>query len=166
VLSQAPSRVCAQPILTNTPSVWSNLLHGIINRPPVVGTNPGRTNQTALTNMPPPASGRTNSHGVIPPGQNPSPTLPRDVQTIVQQFQQQRAQLMNNLQAATDAQRQQVLGQLEQLRDQLQAQLEAITAQAREQALDMRSHFGGHFAPGNGSGGGLTPTGHGGKPRP
>jgi hypothetical protein len=30
----------------------------------------------------------------------------------------------------------------------------------------MRSQFGGHFAPGNGSGGGLNPTGHGGKPRP
>jgi type II secretory pathway pseudopilin PulG len=88
------------------------------------------------------------------------------LQTLLQQFQQQRNQLMNRLQAATDAQRQQVLQQLEQVRDQLQSQLQAISAQARDQALDMRGQFGGHFAPGNSSGGGPASSGHGGKPRP
>jgi hypothetical protein len=92
--------------------------------------------------------------------------MPRDVQTLLQQFQQQRDQLVNGLQAATGAGRQQVLGQLEQIRDQLQGQLQAITAQARDQALDMRGQFGGNFAPGSSSGGGPTSSGHGGKPRP
>jgi hypothetical protein len=73
---------------------------------------------------------------------------------------------MNGLQAATDAQRQQVLQQLEQLRDRLQSQLQALTALARDQALDMRGQFGRNFAPGNSSGGGPASSGHGGRPRP
>ncbi len=166
--NQSPTSTGTPPVLTNTPPVWTTLLHGIANLYPWWGTNVWWTNHTAFTNAAPAQSTATHTHGrgIIPPGYTPPPTLPRDVQTLVQQFQQQRTQLMNSLQAATDAQRQQILGQLEQLRDQLQTQLQAITAQAREQALDMRSQFGGHFGPGNSSGGGPTSPGHGGKPRP
>jgi molecular chaperone GrpE (heat shock protein) len=87
------------------------------------------------------------------------------VQTLLQQFQLQRKQLISSLQTATDAQRQQILQQLESVRDQLQSQLQAITAQAREQAVDMRGQFGRNFGPGNSSGGGPSSSGHGGKPR-
>ena len=166
VLLYVPSRVGAQPILTNTPSVWTNLLQGTTNRHTVGGHHPGRTNQTTVTSTPPPGRRHGNPHGIIPPGQTPSLSLPKDVQTIVQQFQQQRAQLQSSLEDSTVAQRKQILQQLEALRDQLQAQLQAITAQAREQALDMREQFSGRYPPANGSGSGVNPTGHGGKPRP
>jgi hypothetical protein len=167
VLSQAPSPVCAQsPGPPPLPPVWTNLLHGISNDYSWWGTNVWWTNHTAFTNSVPPPGVTTNRYGIISPGQAPPTTLPRDLQTLLQQFQQQRNQLLNGLQAATDAQRQQVLQQLEQVREQLQSQLQAITAQAREQALDMRGRFGGNFAPGNSSGGGPASSGHGGKPRP
>ena len=166
VLLYVPSRVCAQPILTNTPSVWTNLLHGTTNRGNGGGHHTGSTNHTTVPTKPPPGRGHGNSHGIIPPGQTPSPSLPTDVQTLLKQFQQQRAQIQSSLQNTTDAQRQQILQNLEALRDQMQAQLQAITAEAREQALDMRSQFGPGFKPGNSSGGGVNPTGHGGKPRP
>jgi uncharacterized protein (DUF1800 family) len=162
---QHPGRTNAAPVVT-TPPVWTNLLHGITS-PYAWGTSVWWTNSTAFTN---PAPSRTvatnNGHGIIAPGQTPSTTLPRDVQTLLQQFQQQRKQLMNSLQEATDAQRQQILQQLQSVRDQLLNQLQAITTQAREQAVDMRGQFGGHFAPGNSSGGGPGSSGHGGKPRP
>jgi len=166
VLPQVPSRVCAQPILTNTPSVWTNLLQGTTNSHTRGGHHTGSTNHPTVPSKPSPEQGHGNPHGIIPAGQTPSPSLPKDVQTLLQQFQQQRAQLQSSLQDSTEAQRKQILQQLEALRDQLQAQLQAITAQAREQALDMRSQLGGHYAPGSGSGSGLNPTGHGGKPRP
>jgi len=162
-LAQGPSRALAQPILTNTPSVWTNLLQGTTNRHHGGGQSTGSTNHTTGTGR---GNGHGNPHGVIPPGQTPSASLPKDVQALLQQFQQQRAQIQSSLEDATEAQRKQILQQLEALREQLQAQLQAITAEAREQALDMRSQFGGHFAPGNSSGGGVNPTGHGGKPRP
>ncbi|MGA2657608.1 MAG: hypothetical protein ABSH34_08815 [Verrucomicrobiota bacterium] len=167
VLSQVPSQVCAQS--TNPPplpAVWTNLLHGIANGYSWWGTNVWWTNHTAFTNTAPPPRAATNRYGIIPPGLAPPTTLPRDMQTLLQQFQQQRRQLMNGLQAATDAQRQQVLQQLEQLRDRLQSQLQALTALARDQALDMRGQFGRNFAPGNSSGGGPASSGHGGRPRP
>ena len=164
--NQPPASTNTPPVLTNAPSVWTNLSHGITSPFSGWGTNVWWTNHTAFTNTAPPPWAATNRCGIIPPGQAPPLTLPRDMQTLLQQFQQQRNQLMNGLQAATDAQRQQVLGQLESVRDQLQSQLQAITAQAREQALDMRGQFGGNFAPGNSSGGGPTSSGHGGKPRP
>ena len=155
------------PVVTNAPSVWTNLLHGNgkAGRYSPWGTNVWWTNATAFTNAAPSHTAAGNKHGIIPPGQNPSATLPRDVQTLLKQFQQQRNQLMNGLQNATDSQRQQILQQLEQVRDQLQSQLQSITTQAREQALDMRGQFGRNFAPGHSSGGGSTSSGHGGKPR-
>ena len=166
VLLYVPLRVCAQPILTNTPSVWTNLLQGTTNRGKGGGHHTGSTNHTTVPSTPPPEKHHGNPHGIIPPGQTPSPSLPKDVQTLLQQFQQQRAQIQSSLQDTTEAQRKQILQNLEALRDQLQAQLQAITAEAREQALDMREQFGGHFAPGHFSGSGVNPTGHGGKPRP
>jgi hypothetical protein len=102
---------------------------------------------------------------VIAPGQSPPPNLPKDVQALLGQFQQQRNQLMSNLQGATEAQRQQVLGQLGQLREQLQAQIEGMRRQAKSQVVDMRQQFAGHFGPGNASQGGSASPGHGGKPR-
>ncbi len=158
VLSQAPSQVCAQ---STTPPItwWSSGF-------PVQRTNGWWTNQTRFTNRSaPPKFSTNNTHGIISPGQTPSATLPNSVQTLLQQFQQQRNQLMNNIQGLTEEQRQAVLGQLQQLRDQLQSQLQAITDQAREQAVNMRSQFGGHFAPGGSSGGGPGSSGHGGRPR-
>ena len=130
------------------------------------GHHTGRTNQTTVTSTPPPGRRHGNPHGIIPPGQTPSLSLPKDVQTIVQQFQQQRTQLQSSLEDRPWPNASKSWQQLEALRDQLQAQLQAITAQAREQALDMREQFSPGFAPGKGSGSGVNPTGHGGKPRP
>jgi hypothetical protein len=153
------------PVVTNAPSVWTNLLHGATGRGSAWGSNQWWTNYAAFTNTSPPSRATDNRFGTIPPGQTPSATLPRDVQALLKQFQQQRNQVMSGLQNATDSQRQQILQQLEQVRDQLQSQLQSITTQAREQALDMRGQFGPHFAPGGSSGGGSTSSGHGGKPR-
>jgi len=189
-LSQAPSVVCAQstnaaphwwtnlpsdwtnhppawtnvpPILTNLPPAWTNILRGLRNRSPW-GTNMWWTNRLSFTNSLPPRA-ITNRHGIILPGKTAPPDLPRDVQALLQQFQQERNQLASSLQGATDAQRQQILQQLSQMRDQLQAQLKDMTQRNREQLDDMRKAFGQHFGPGNAPGGGSTPTGHGGKPQ-
>jgi len=154
MLSQMPSEVRAQPVLTNTPSVWTNLLRGTASRNSPLGTALSGTNHTALANAAPLPTAKSNKHSIIRPGQALPTTLPKDVHSLVQQFQQQQ----NLLLASTGPQRQQLLEQLQQMRDQLQAQ-------AREQALDMRSQFGGNFAPGNVAGGGVTSSGHGGRPR-
>lgn len=135
---------------------------------PVSAQMPGPgwwTNTSSLTNLPA-VRGKKKTQGVIPHGKNAASDLPKDVQSLIQQFQQESKQLMNSLQGANDAQRQQVLQQLSQLRDQLQGQLRDMTQQARDQALDMRSRFGGNFGPGNAPGAGGPPTSGHGKPRP
>ncbi len=147
MLPQMPSQVCAQPVLTNTPAIWTKLLHG--------GTNHAASTKAA------PSPTVKNDKSVIRPKQALPTTLPKDVHSLLQQFQQQQ----NLLLASRGEQRQQLLAQLEQLRDQLKAQLSDIQAQAREQALDMRSQFGGNFAPGSAAGGGAVSSGHGGRPR-
>lgn len=150
------------PVFTNLPPIWTNILHGLTNRSPW-GTNIWWTNHITFTNHLPPII-RTNLHPpVIPPGGTGSPRLPKDVQTLLQQFQQQRNQLISSLDGASDAERQQVLQQLETLREQLQTQLAALREQMRDQLNGMRQQFGGHFAPGNAS---IDPgSSHGGRPR-
>jgi len=193
MLSQMPSQVCAQPMDPSpTPAVIAptNQSHGATNRYSPSGiaafrnalsrstghgtTNlysPGeatvrQANPTALAKTAPPPAVRTKKHSIILPGQTLPTALPKDVQSLLRQFQQQSNQLMASLQKTdTDAQRQRVLQDLAQLRDQLQTQLKDMSAQAREQALDMRLQFGGNFAPGNAAGGGAAPSGHGGRPR-
>jgi gas vesicle protein len=70
------------------------------------------------------------------------PELPADVQTIVQQFQQDRTRLMNQLKACSDEQRQEVLKEMEQLRTQLREQIRQFREQARQQAEQMRTRLG------------------------
>lgn len=147
---------------TNLPPAWTNFLGGRTNRNSW-GTNYWWTNHVTLTNRPvPPRLNPTNVHPVIHPGQNASTSLPKDVQTLVKQFQTQRQQLINSLATASDTERQQVLQQLESLRQQLQEQVAELRNEALDQAKTMK--FGGHFGPIN------VPqesgdTGKGGKPR-
>ena len=92
--------------------------------------------------------GRTGTGRMIPP---PSPSVPShvnppqtpaDVQTTIQQFQQSRQALMNQLESATEEQRQAILGELEQLREQMRDQLDTLRQQAQDQAQQMQSRFG------------------------
>jgi hypothetical protein len=150
------------PVFTNLPPAWTNLLGGLTNR--------WWTNVSGLTNSVPPPIG-TNSHArTIPPGRHaPPPNLPQNIQGLLEQFQQQRNQLVGNLQSASDQQRQQVLGQLETLRQQLQSQLQEFRRQMVDQAKTMPANFnsGNHFAPLNApdTPSQPTPGTHGGKPR-
>jgi vacuolar-type H+-ATPase subunit H len=68
--------------------------------------------------------------------------LPTDVQTIVQQFQQDRTKLMSQLKTCSDEQRQQILQDMEQLRSQLREQVHKLREQAQQQAEQMRNRFG------------------------
>lgn len=68
--------------------------------------------------------------------------LPADVQTIVQQFQQDRTRLMSQLKTCSDEQRQQILQEMEQLRTQLRDQVCQLREQAQQQAEQMRNRFG------------------------
>jgi glutamate-1-semialdehyde aminotransferase len=93
------------------------------------------------------------------------------VQTVAQQFQAQRNQLIAALTSTTDAtQRAAILGQLQSLRDQLQQQLQSIATQARNQAQQMQQQFGPQRRPdlggtgGTGGNSGSTSPG-GGRPR-
>jgi hypothetical protein len=70
------------------------------------------------------------------------PELPADVQTIVQQFQQDRTRLMSQLKTCSDEQRQQILKEMEQLRTQLRDQICQYRDQAQQQAEQMRNRFG------------------------
>ena len=70
------------------------------------------------------------------------PELPTDVQNIVQQFQQDRTRLMNQLRTASDEQRQQILKEMEQLRTQLREQISQFREQAQQQAEQMRTRLG------------------------
>jgi UDP-glucose 6-dehydrogenase len=161
VLSLMPSRLCAQPVLTNTPSVWKDLLGGLAEHSALWGTN----STTLADAAPAPASRAKQRHPAARPAPAAPAPLPKDVQALSRQFQQKRDQLMRSLATANDAQRKQTLQQLEQLREQLKSQMSELAAQAREQALDMRAQFGGDFAPGSAAAGGAVSSGHGGRPR-
>jgi len=86
------------------------------------------------------------------------PELPADVQTIVQQFQQDRTRLMNQLKTCSDEQRQEVLKEMEQLRTQLREQIRQFREQAQQQAEQMRTRLGNNrdrvLEQGAGKGGG------------
>lgn len=68
--------------------------------------------------------------------------LPADVQTIVQQFEQDRARLMSRLKTCTEEQRQQILQEMDQLRTQLRDQVSKMREDARQQAEQMRNRLG------------------------
>jgi hypothetical protein len=70
------------------------------------------------------------------------PALPADVQTIVQQFEQDRTKLMSQLKTCSDEQRQQILKDMDQLRTQMRDQISKIRDDARQQAEQMRIRFG------------------------
>ena len=68
--------------------------------------------------------------------------LPTDVATIVQQFQQDRTKLMNQLKTCSDDQRKQILQDMEQLRTQMRDQVAKLREQCQQQAEQMRNRFG------------------------
>jgi hypothetical protein len=70
------------------------------------------------------------------------PELPADVQTVVQQFEQERTRLMSQLKTSSDEQRQRMLQDMEQLRTQLRSQVVQIREQAQQQAEQMKNRFG------------------------
>jgi hypothetical protein len=86
------------------------------------------------------------------------------VQSVIQQFQQQRNQLASQLNSASDAERQQILQQLSALREQLQSQLAGWQEQAFQQAQQMKSKFNNNFGPANQNPG--APGSSTGRPRP
>jgi hypothetical protein len=133
------------------------------------GTNYWWTNLASVSNKPPP--GRTNRQTPYFPASNskqPNSQLPGDVQSIINQFQQQRNQLENVLNNMTQQQREAALQQLEALREQWQEQLQTISATLREQTLQMQGQFNNQFGPvtrGTGGSGSSGAGGGGGKPR-
>ena len=68
--------------------------------------------------------------------------LPADVETLVQDFQRDREQLMTQLKTCSDEQRQQILQEMEQLRTQLRDRVTDLREQAQQQAEQMRNRFG------------------------
>lgn len=170
-----PPRWTNSPRLSNFPSLPTNLPPVWTNQPPV-GTNypAAWTNlPPAWTNRPPAAAGSSSIFSNSPTSLTPpTHSLPTNVQSIVQQFRTQRAQLISELQSAGDAsQRAAVLQQLETLREQLQQELQTIAQTARDQAIQMRGEFNNPLRPGlQGGGGGSTTgsggNGHGGPGRP
>lgn len=68
--------------------------------------------------------------------------LPTDVAAIVQQFQQDRTKLMNQLKTCSDEQRKQILQDMEQLRTQMREQVAKLREQCQQQAEQMRNRFG------------------------
>jgi len=102
--------------LTNTPKAWSNYYQHTFTGP----ANAGNQVKNRF--------GKTE--------------LPADVQTIVQQFQQDRTKLMSQLKACSDEQRQQILKDMDQLRTQLRDQISKLRDDARQQADQMRNRFG------------------------
>ena len=85
------------------------------------------------TNLPP---------RVIPPGQDPRPQLPPDVQGRIKDFQNDRKALMRQLQRATAEERRQILGQLEEQRAAHMERMKQMRDDAKQQAEDMRERFG------------------------
>jgi len=73
--------------------------------------------------------------------------LPADVQSVVQQFEQERTQLMSQLKNCSDEQRQQILQEMEQLRTQLRDQVCQFREQAQQQAEQMRNRFANNRDP-------------------
>lgn len=73
--------------------------------------------------------------------------LPADVQTMVQQFQQDRVRLMSQLKTASDEQRKLILRDMEQLRTQLRDQVCKLRDQCQQQAEQMRNRFGNNRDP-------------------
>ncbi len=102
--------------MTNAPKAWSN------NFQHVVGVVGGSGNEAQ------------NRFG--------KQKLPADVQTIVQQFQQDRTRIMSQLKTCSDEQRQQSLKELDQLRVQMRDQISKVREDARQQADQMRTRFG------------------------
>jgi len=131
------------PLSTNLPPVWTNRPPAWTNRSSAWGANAWWTNALAYTNRPTVWTNRPPR--VIPPNSKPNRVppapLPPDVQAVVQQFQQNRDQIMNQLKTATDDQRQQILNQLEQLRQQQRTLLLELRQQAADQARQMQGQF-------------------------
>jgi hypothetical protein len=104
--------------LTNVPHAWSNYYHHTFVGP-------------------------TNAGNATPPSNDVGKkTPPADVQTIVQQFEQDRTRLMSQLKTSSDEQRRQVLQEMDQLRTQMRDQISKIRDDARQQAEQMRNRFG------------------------
>jgi hypothetical protein len=155
-----PSPIPLPAWFTNIPAGFSNAFNNISNSF-AWGTNFWWTNTSTLSNAP--AKGPTNtapSHVVLP-GNSPQPKLPTDVQTIVQQFQNERTLLEQNLNSADDAQRQQILQQLEALRQQLLEQVQSIRANLSQQTIEMQGQFNNQFGPINRGPGTATATASG-----
>jgi gas vesicle protein len=97
------------------------------------------------------------------------PELPADVQARVQQFQQDRQRLMNQLKTCSDDQRKQILQEMEQLRNQWRDQVAQIREQAQQQAVQMRDRLGNDrnrmLQNGAGNNGGGNGGGNGGRDR-
>ena len=149
------------PRSPNYPPAWTNLFGGGRGNAPVP------TNQVIWTNVPVAGSGGVHPRTVAP-GQAAPAALPGDARALVTQFQQQRTQLLNSLNNASDSQRQEILGQMEALRQQLIGQLQQFRQMAIDQAHAMQGAFnngGRNFGPGNAP----QPTpgsgSHGGPPR-
>jgi len=149
---------------TNPPAVFTNLLSAFTNAFRLTNSLPLWTNNAAFTNAPPPANSTNHGPRTVPPGPGGASKLPPNVQTVIQQFNQQRAQLIDQLNNASDTQRQQVLQQLATLREQLQDQMATWRQQANDQALQMKSKFNNGFGPLGGnpatSGSGTGRPGH------
>jgi hypothetical protein len=64
--------------------------------------------------------------------------VPADAQTMIQQFQQDRLQLMTQLKTASDAERQKILEELEQLRTQLKERIQDMVQDEVGQAKGMQ----------------------------
>src|ERR1700730_14304420 len=125
---------------TNIPAGFSNAFNNLSNSFGW-GKNFWWTNSTSMPNSPCRAATNTSpGHSVSPNSSAPS-KLPMDVRTIVQQFQQERRQLIKDLNGANDVQRQQILQQLEALRQQIIGQLQNIRANLSQQTLEMQAQF-------------------------
>ena len=109
------------------------------------------TNCLALTNVP---VAWSNNYAYAYAGQSQAggggqvqnrfgqPELPADVQSVVQQFEQDRTRLMSQLKTCSDEQRQQILQEMEQMRTQLRDQVCQFREQAQQQAEQMRNRLG------------------------
>lgn len=103
--------------LTNTPLSWSNYYQHTFSGPAKSDVAPAKNRF----------------------GQKP---LPADVQTIVQQFEQDRTRLMSQLKTSSEEQRRQILQEMDQMRTQMREQISRIRDDARQQAEQMRTRFG------------------------
>ena len=96
------------------------------------------------------------------PGQMIAVVLPATVEATIQQFQESRQTMMNQLESANEAQRQAILAQLEQLRQQTLNQTTILRERAQGQ-------FGNNRIPRFNQGAPPSPGGgpaRGGRPRP